>query len=309
MSENNTNTYNEEEISLLDLFAVLLRYRKLIIITTAVAFVLSVLYLFALPKVLKTQSETDVLVIHTLAVEKMAPELSSYLNVDLASLSEREFRDYFNFATTHKPYNIFTDEDKDLTARQYNTAVKKLIDDKKDFIVSTNRSNNTITVTATIPESKVDTYNDFLKEYVTVCSELVEEKVEQAIESAQNNIEELMSRNEASEITVSDKADTDLDTKSAKKIQGTSSDLSKLVSMQLAIKTFTDTHTNIISVAAAPFEADAGIGQRRVIKIIIATFAAFFLSVFLAFLLNAIANIKKDPEASKLISDAWKAGK
>jgi uncharacterized protein involved in exopolysaccharide biosynthesis len=30
---------------------------------------------------------------------------------------------------------------------------------------------------------------------------------------------------------------------------------------------------------------------------IIVTFAAFFFSVFLAFLLNAVENIKKDPEA------------
>lgn len=35
---------------------------------------------------------------------------------------------------------------------------------------------------------------------------------------------------------------------------------------------------------------------------IIVTFAAFFLSVFLAFLLNAIDNIKKDPEAMKKLS-------
>ena len=37
---------------------------------------------------------------------------------------------------------------------------------------------------------------------------------------------------------------------------------------------------------------------------IIATFAAFFMSVFIAFALNAIENIKRDPEAMKKLSVA-----
>ena len=39
---------------------------------------------------------------------------------------------------------------------------------------------------------------------------------------------------------------------------------------------------------------------------IIVTFAAFFVSVFLAFLLNAIENIKKDPEAMAKLSQRKK---
>jgi uncharacterized protein involved in exopolysaccharide biosynthesis len=38
-------------------------------------------------------------------------------------------------------------------------------------------------------------------------------------------------------------------------------------------------------------------GPSRGMLCIIVTFAAFFVSVFLAFLLNALENIKKDPEA------------
>ena len=39
---------------------------------------------------------------------------------------------------------------------------------------------------------------------------------------------------------------------------------------------------------------------------IIITFAAFFLSVFLAFALNAVENIKKDPEAMSKLSSSKK---
>lgn len=44
-------------------------------------------------------------------------------------------------------------------------------------------------------------------------------------------------------------------------------------------------------------------------KIIIVLFAALFLAVFLAFALNAVENIKHDPDASKKIKDAWIQGK
>lgn len=44
-------------------------------------------------------------------------------------------------------------------------------------------------------------------------------------------------------------------------------------------------------------------------KIIIVLFAALFLAVFLAFALNAVENIKQDPDASKKIKDAWIHGK
>ena len=86
-----------------------------------------------------------------------------------------------------------------------------------------------------------------------------------------------------------------------------SSDLASLISVSVAIKTFNDNHKQIIYVNNEPFEADVAKG--RVKKIIIITFAFFFLSVFVAFFLNAVSNIKKDPEASKLIGDAWKNGK
>ena len=51
------------------------------------------------------------------------------------------------------------------------------------------------------------------------------------------------------------------------------------------------------------------VAQGRMMKLIIVAFAAFFVTVFLAFILNAIRNIKADPHASKILSDAWKAGK
>ena len=44
-------------------------------------------------------------------------------------------------------------------------------------------------------------------------------------------------------------------------------------------------------------------------NMLIVAFGSLFVFIFIAFLLNAIRNIKEDPEASKKIKDAWVNGK
>lgn len=286
MSENNEMLEKkaEDEVSLLDLLAVLIRRRKLIVITTIVAFVLGVLWLFAYPKIVKSASERKVQVIYSGQLEKIAPDLASYLSMDIAGLAERELRNYVNFAKVQKPYYVFTEDN--LTERQYNSAIKQLIDQRK-FAVSVSRGSSTITISSELYETKVEDYKKFITEYVAYCANNIEKNVAMAMENASSNIDELIERNEASE--------------------NSSSDLANLLSIRLAIKNYTDTHEQIITVDEDPFEIDIALGRMK--KLAIITAAAFFISIFIAFLLNAIENIKKDPEASKLISDAWKAGK
>ena len=43
----------------------------------------------------------------------------------------------------------------------------------------------------------------------------------------------------------------------------------------------------------------------KLFTIIIVAFASFFLFVFIAFTLNAVKNIKQNPQARQTISDAW----
>ncbi len=66
-----------------------------------------------------------------------------------------------------------------------------------------------------------------------------------------------------------------------------------------------------LSVATEPEMQPLAVKQQLLSakKIIIVLFAALFLAVFLAFALNAVENIKQDPDASKKIKDAWIQGK
>lgn len=59
-----------------------------------------------------------------------------------------------------------------------------------------------------------------------------------------------------------------------------------------------------------PAVRSAGIGGiNRPLAVIIAFFAAFFVLVFCAFLRNAVDSVRRDPSASSLIREAWEAGK
>jgi hypothetical protein len=96
-------------------------------------------------------------------------------------------------------------------------------------------------------------------------------------------------------------------------IKATFSENSNITDAQILMLTvrqvneFMDTYKCISERTLEPFVILEPMG--RVKKIIIATFAAFFILVFVAFLLNAIENIKNDPEASGKIKTAWDKGK
>lgn len=65
------------------------------------------------------------------------------------------------------------------------------------------------------------------------------------------------------------------------------------------LKVEMQTETPVFQILERPTVPDIKSGPSRGKLCIIVTFAAFFISVFLAFLLNAIANIKADPEAMR----------
>lgn len=75
------------------------------------------------------------------------------------------------------------------------------------------------------------------------------------------------------------------------------------------LKVNMQTETPSFQILERPSVPDMKSGPSRGKLCIIVTFAAFFVSVFLAFLLNAIENIKKDPEAMAKLSQGKKAKK
>ena len=70
---------SEDEISLLDLFAVLIRYRKLIVLGTLIVSFLAGLYLFAVPLIFKKANTQKAKVAYTVSVRAIPLSIATKL--------------------------------------------------------------------------------------------------------------------------------------------------------------------------------------------------------------------------------------
>lgn len=274
----------ENGIFVINIIAILIRRRKVIIFSTLIGFIFEICYLFVYPFIRKDASESVVQVIYSGNIEKMSPELSSYINFNLPNLAEQEIKDYVNFAKIQKKYNVFTKEDD--SEFKYNATIKSLIDENL-FSVSVSSVNNSYKIKASVPERKLEDYKLFINDYIYYCADQLDSNISQVLDSAIKNIDELVENINSSD--------------------NSSSDLANLFSMRLAIKNFNDNHSQVITINSTPFIT--GVAKGRVNKLINFTCFILFASILVVFLLNTIENIKKDQEAFSIISDAWKAGK
>lgn len=106
------------------------------------------------------------------------------------------------------------------------------------------------------------------------------------------------------------KKNTEMSIEKLQKSFSTVTDMSSIAAMQnlvMSIDSFTSHYPDFVYINEEPFVISQS--QERAKKFIIAVFAAFFVSVFIAFARNAVENIKKDPQANKLMADAWNEGK
>ena len=79
--------------------------------------------------------------------------------------------------------------------------------------------------------------------------------------------------------------------------------LEQSLQMNQDLAKFFSNHKNFAEIKDEPFVISDAQGRSK--QVIIATFAALFIFIFLAFLINAGKNVKKDPVASKTLADAW----
>ena len=97
MSEiENNASYEDDEISLIDLFSVLIRHRMMIIIGTAVVFVLAVCYLFLYPVIVPKAKKSEVSVKYSVALTSVSKGIADELPVkykDFKKIVDAEFND------------------------------------------------------------------------------------------------------------------------------------------------------------------------------------------------------------------------
>lgn len=292
-NENITPEVEEDEISLLDLFAVLIKYRILIIAGTALVFIFTCLKLFILP-LFGDNITRGVSIEYRIAVNQLPlaieQEISSEKNLGIVkTMAESQFTDLMSLVEEIKVFNPFDPKNElKLKGYEYNSYVQNLIKNKT-FEAKSAAVRSEIIVKMNVPETDIDNANLFIQNLTAKHNKELEDYFFPIIDSFEK------SRRNAYESLVN-----------SANASG-KSDIQTVLLILNSIDEFRAGYTSFLSCNAEPFIIPQPLGRAK--RTIIVTFATFFVLVFVAFLLNAIENIKKDPEASELIKNAWDGGK
>ena len=284
--------YNEdEEISLIDLFAVLVRYRIFIVIFTLVSAFLAAFVLFVLPLLQPKTSVKEVTISYSVQSRNLSqPLVENGFPRNLGSAAKAYFSNPWLIARENKKYPIFAQKDnaEKQTDKQYNTFIQQVIKNKKLDVPKLDVSlPNEFIVVLTVREEKTEMalqfFDDMMKEINMSFDEFYRPQLESLKETTEISLASIKA-NPSSLI----------------------SDMQRLESLKNAITLELASNEPYVSCPESPFIEDKAQGRAK--KSIIVLFAGFFVAVFLAFAHNAWVNIKADPEASKKLQDAWNAG-
>ena len=292
MEQTKEDNFEDDEISLIDLFAVLIRYRKFIVIFTAVTTFLAAFVLFILPMLQPKTSIKEVTISYSVRSRNLSqPLVENGFPRNMSGAAKAYFSNLWLIARENKKFPAFSDEEADSvqTEKQYNTFVQSIIKNKKlDAPKLDAALPNEFVVVLTVREEKTELalqfFDDMLKEINTDLKDFYRPQLE-SLKSTTDSSLQAIKQNPSSLI----------------------SDIQRLESLKNAIDRELLADEDYVFAEESPFIEDKAQGRAK--KSIIVLFAGFFLAVFIAFALNAWQNIKADPEASKKLQDAWNAGK
>ena len=322
--ENQENIKENEEISIIDLLAVLIKYRKLIIIGTIIPAVIAALWLFVAKPILKPveipepETKTETHISYTVRVNY----LPSVVYDSLAKYSGgswdihgRLINDFTNpnviiplyvknqFINIDDIKDFNNKEIKDVNADKENKDVDKYIthciNDK--LMTLSYAMETSYIITINMPVNSLEKLEAFINSYIKYEIDLIDEHL---MGWRLDYVEDLCKR-KLSE--VKNAAPNTVNFTEIQTIKDTLDGIENWKKLnkpyiEIAGDPVIDTKTTTITPPAPPKEP-------KVKELIIVTVASLFIFIFIAFLLNAIQNIKDDPVSSQKIKDAWKAGK
>ncbi|AEE16359.1 LPS biosynthesis protein [Treponema brennaborense] len=270
--------HDEEEISLVDLFSVIIRYRKVIAVGTGIAVCAAALYLFVLPHIFPSLNKEKYEVQYALSVIRVPPSLNSEFPevtkevTKTDAFASRVFslvNDPSFIAAVFKAYPFTDAKVKKLDPYEYNSYIRQtVLKESLNFELSDS------TLLVTCMSSDIDSVKKFIIELVNALNTQLKSTLSPQFARISLKTENIISenRNFLESSTV--------DVQSLNSLLQIKSDLDVLIG--------TDQFVTVSSDAFV-----VGVPQKRMMNLVIVFFAAFFLFVFIAFLLNAVANKKK----------------
>lgn len=335
VNKKDSSSENNDEISLIDLFAVLLKRKWMIIIITMLAavfvFVYSVISLKLPPE--KSYLPNEYTVTANMLIKdsgSSGPSLSgtasaaaSMMGINLSS-GGSSVSSLVLYLTSSNPFYDAIAQQFDLYTKyefrkspvaNTRNALKKVISTNYDadsgvFSISFKGIDPEFAVQ--VVNYSVDWLSNRLEELGVDTNLITKENLEKNLDISWNEIIKLtrqiadLQDGVAQGKFVWSKDLTIEQNKLELELSAQKSVYTQLKSQLELLKVNMQTETPSFQILERPSIPDIKSGPSRGKLCIIVTFAAFFISVFLAFLLNAIENIKKDPEAMAKLSQGKK---
>lgn len=179
---------NEDEISLIDLFAVLVRYRKLVVIGTLAVALAAFAWLFVLPKFVPLLDSKKQTVIYDVKTERLPPSLYLMINYNILTSAISYMKDVSVIADAQKEFSVIVDEKKFSSEKLYNLAVEQTVD-HGIFLVKNSNIPGNITVACTISNApeKYEFLKSFMQKLAKVTSDYIEKSLMPEINLLEKN--------------------------------------------------------------------------------------------------------------------------
>lgn len=278
------NYKNEDEISLLDLLSVFVKYRKLIIWGTVVFALLVSIFLFFLSKSSDNQDQLY-LIDYNINIYPNMDIFKSIVSFDIIDDTNNKLNNKKLISEINKNILVFDYDfnSSNFDVLEYNQFILELFNDKEYLAELSKTKNNFLLSIKTINPENSDL---FVNELINVVNNEYREFLLPLIQKRINEINLLLPQYSSDEKEIKD----------------------KLLNEKITLTELSNENFNILQTNFSKFIVREK-KDSLLLKIIIVWFASFFIFIFIAFLLNAIQNIKSDKEASTKIKNAWEKGK
>ena len=282
-----SSVQKNQEISFIDLLAVLIRYRVLIILGTLIFTGVAVLYTTILPKFFPSMNTRSIAVTYTLETRELPSDVQRILSNSQASitlLTMSRLQNQFFFAEQYK--KLFKDK-KNIPKDDYEYNIMIQQYQKNNYSVSKGEIPGTLFVTFTIPDT--EEYREKVSSFMEDSIDLINSELKSTIMPQINAM-----------LTLLKEIDMKENTNQERNMSTYLQDPKNMLQLEYVVKNY-DSFVDADDIPyIVPLQQDS-----KLFIFIIVAFASFFLFVFIAFTLNAVKNIKQNPQARQTISDAW----
>lgn len=282
-----SSVQKNQEISFIDLLAVLIRYRVLIILGTLIFTGVAVLYTTILPKFFPSMNTRSITVTYTLEIRELPSDVQRILSNSQASITLLTMSRLQNQSFFAEQYKKLFKDKKNIPKDDYEYNIMIQQYQKNNYSVSKGEIPGTLFVTFTIPDT--EEYKEKVSSFMEDSIDLINSELKSTIVPQINAM-----------LTLLKEIDMKENTNQERNMSTYLQDQKNMLQLEYVVKNY-DSFVEADDIPyIVPSQQDS-----KLFTIIIVAFASFFLFVFIAFTLNAVKNIKQNPQARQTISDAW----